>query len=298
MTLSLEKCPGLACGTGGDKRAKGNETSRNSGTDRMAAREARRPQEGWWPASWHQEGASGQLRSQAWVLWLIVVLTCARFCVVPSDLGQRGTGFAPAWCLSEETECVSSSDCSPVSPLLWDRKKSRQNGLCSWELSGCLCAGAQGCEARVAPPSIRLSCAASSQNLAYEIILTLGQAFEVAYQLALQAQKSRPMGASAAETIETKSSKPVPKPRVATRKSAVRGPSRDSPRPGLTVGGHFRQLPLRKLPCPSGSCPESSPGLQDPPTWRGQLATLVGVLLGRLARPRPPRAAERRRRTP
>uniref|UniRef100_A0A8C4PU44 Ankyrin repeat and sterile alpha motif domain containing 1A n=1 Tax=Equus asinus asinus TaxID=83772 RepID=A0A8C4PU44_EQUAS len=58
-------------------------------------------------------------------------------------------------------------------------------------------------------------------NLTYEIILTLGQAFEVAYQLALQAQKSRPLGASAAEMIETKSSKPVPKPRVGMRKSAV-----------------------------------------------------------------------------
>ncbi|XP_054981234.1 ankyrin repeat and SAM domain-containing protein 1A isoform X5 [Sorex araneus] len=61
-------------------------------------------------------------------------------------------------------------------------------------------------------------------NLTYEIILTLGQAFEVAYQLALQAQKSRPLGASAADTIETKSSRPVPKPRVATRKSAVPPP--------------------------------------------------------------------------
>ncbi|KAM5165812.1 ankyrin repeat and SAM domain-containing protein 1A isoform 1-T1 [Callospermophilus lateralis] len=58
-------------------------------------------------------------------------------------------------------------------------------------------------------------------NLTYEIILTLGQAFEVAYQLALQAQKSRSLGASAVEMIETKSSKPVPKPRVGTRKSAV-----------------------------------------------------------------------------
>uniref|UniRef100_A0A2I3TMK5 Ankyrin repeat and sterile alpha motif domain containing 1A n=1 Tax=Pan troglodytes TaxID=9598 RepID=A0A2I3TMK5_PANTR len=58
-------------------------------------------------------------------------------------------------------------------------------------------------------------------NLTYEIILTLGQAFEVAYQLALQAQKSRATGASAAEMIETKSSKPVPKPRVGVRKSAV-----------------------------------------------------------------------------
>uniref|UniRef100_A0A8C6GL92 Ankyrin repeat and SAM domain-containing protein 1A n=1 Tax=Mus spicilegus TaxID=10103 RepID=A0A8C6GL92_MUSSI len=58
-------------------------------------------------------------------------------------------------------------------------------------------------------------------NLTYEIILTLGQAFEVAYQLALQAQKSRTMAASAASMIETKSSKPVPKPRVSMRKSAV-----------------------------------------------------------------------------
>ncbi|KAG8512123.1 Ankyrin repeat and SAM domain-containing protein 1A, partial [Galemys pyrenaicus] len=64
-------------------------------------------------------------------------------------------------------------------------------------------------------------------NLTYEIILTLGQAFEVAYQLALQAQKSRPMGASAAETIETKSSKPVPKPRVGMRKSALEPPDAD-----------------------------------------------------------------------
>ncbi|XP_037741185.1 ankyrin repeat and SAM domain-containing protein 1A isoform X5 [Chelonia mydas] len=58
-------------------------------------------------------------------------------------------------------------------------------------------------------------------NLTYEIILTLGQAFEVAYQLALQAQKSKPTGASTAEMIETKSSKPVPKPRVGMRKSAL-----------------------------------------------------------------------------
>uniref|UniRef100_A0A8C3S273 Ankyrin repeat and SAM domain-containing protein 1A n=1 Tax=Chelydra serpentina TaxID=8475 RepID=A0A8C3S273_CHESE len=58
-------------------------------------------------------------------------------------------------------------------------------------------------------------------NLTYEIILTLGQAFEVAYQLALQAQKSKPTSASAAEMIETKSSKPVPKPRVGVRKSAL-----------------------------------------------------------------------------
>ncbi|XP_034979225.1 ankyrin repeat and SAM domain-containing protein 1A isoform X11 [Zootoca vivipara] len=58
-------------------------------------------------------------------------------------------------------------------------------------------------------------------NLTYEIILTLGQAFEVAYQLALQAQKSKPPGALTAEMIETKSSKPVPKPRASMRKSAL-----------------------------------------------------------------------------
>ncbi|KFO23146.1 Ankyrin repeat and SAM domain-containing protein 1A [Fukomys damarensis] len=64
-------------------------------------------------------------------------------------------------------------------------------------------------------------------NLTYEIILTLGQAFEVAYQLALQAQKSRPMGAAVAEMIETKASKPVPKPRVCMRKSALEPPDMD-----------------------------------------------------------------------
>ncbi|XP_075835796.1 ankyrin repeat and SAM domain-containing protein 1A isoform X5 [Microtus pennsylvanicus] len=68
-------------------------------------------------------------------------------------------------------------------------------------------------------------------NLTYEIILTLGQAFEVAYQLALQAQKSRTMGASAAAVIETKSSKPVPKPRVGVRKSALEPPDSDQEAP-------------------------------------------------------------------
>uniref|UniRef100_A0A3Q3KGH5 Ankyrin repeat and sterile alpha motif domain containing 1A n=1 Tax=Monopterus albus TaxID=43700 RepID=A0A3Q3KGH5_MONAL len=62
-------------------------------------------------------------------------------------------------------------------------------------------------------------------NLTYEIILTLGQAFEVAYQLALQAQRTKqhqnvPAGASS-EVIETKSSRPVPKPRGSVRKSAA-----------------------------------------------------------------------------
>ncbi|XP_051913144.1 ankyrin repeat and SAM domain-containing protein 1A-like isoform X8 [Hippocampus zosterae] len=60
-------------------------------------------------------------------------------------------------------------------------------------------------------------------NLTYEIILTLGQAFEVAYQLALQAQRTKqqqilPAGA-ASELIETKSSRPVPKPRGSVRRS-------------------------------------------------------------------------------
>uniref|UniRef100_A0A8C6GM30 Ankyrin repeat and SAM domain-containing protein 1A n=1 Tax=Mus spicilegus TaxID=10103 RepID=A0A8C6GM30_MUSSI len=68
-------------------------------------------------------------------------------------------------------------------------------------------------------------------NLTYEIILTLGQAFEVAYQLALQAQKSRTMAASAASMIETKSSKPVPKPRVSMRKSALEPPDSDQEAP-------------------------------------------------------------------
>ncbi|XP_068599545.1 ankyrin repeat and SAM domain-containing protein 1A-like [Brachionichthys hirsutus] len=61
-------------------------------------------------------------------------------------------------------------------------------------------------------------------NLTYEIILTLGQAFEVAYQLALQAQRTRqqqtPPGGPGSELIETKSSRPVAKPRGSARKSA------------------------------------------------------------------------------
>ncbi|XP_035864374.1 ankyrin repeat and SAM domain-containing protein 1A-like isoform X15 [Sander lucioperca] len=61
-------------------------------------------------------------------------------------------------------------------------------------------------------------------NLTYEIILTLGQAFEVAYQLALQAQRTKqhqnlPVGPGS-EVIETKSSRPVPKPRGSVRKSS------------------------------------------------------------------------------
>ncbi|XP_075955861.1 ankyrin repeat and SAM domain-containing protein 1A isoform X7 [Anarhichas minor] len=61
-------------------------------------------------------------------------------------------------------------------------------------------------------------------NLTYEIILTLGQAFEVAYQLALQAQRTKqhqnlPL-VPGSEVIETKSSRPVPKPRGSVRKSS------------------------------------------------------------------------------
>ncbi|XP_013865973.1 ankyrin repeat and SAM domain-containing protein 1A isoform X11 [Austrofundulus limnaeus] len=60
-------------------------------------------------------------------------------------------------------------------------------------------------------------------NLTYEIILTLGQAFEVAYQLALQAQRTKQQqnlpGGAGSEVIETRSSRPVPKPRGSVRKS-------------------------------------------------------------------------------
>ncbi|KAM4881533.1 ankyrin repeat and sterile alpha motif domain-containing protein 1B isoform 5-T5 [Thomomys bottae] len=57
-------------------------------------------------------------------------------------------------------------------------------------------------------------------NLAYEIILTLGQAFEVAYQLALQARKGG-HSSTLPESFENKPSKPVPKPRVSIRKSVA-----------------------------------------------------------------------------
>uniref|UniRef100_A0A3Q0QUT2 Ankyrin repeat and sterile alpha motif domain containing 1B n=1 Tax=Amphilophus citrinellus TaxID=61819 RepID=A0A3Q0QUT2_AMPCI len=63
-------------------------------------------------------------------------------------------------------------------------------------------------------------------NLAYEIILTLGQAFEVAYQLALQARKSGHGSSTLPESFDTKPSKPVPKPRINIRKS-MEQPSMD-----------------------------------------------------------------------
>ncbi|KAJ3612685.1 hypothetical protein NHX12_020950, partial [Muraenolepis orangiensis] len=56
-------------------------------------------------------------------------------------------------------------------------------------------------------------------NLAYEIILTLGQAFEVAYQLALQARKTGHGSSTLPESFDTKGGKPVPKPRVNIRKT-------------------------------------------------------------------------------
>ncbi|KAM9246764.1 ankyrin repeat and sterile alpha motif domain-containing protein 1B isoform 3-T3 [Leptosomus discolor] len=61
-------------------------------------------------------------------------------------------------------------------------------------------------------------------NLAYEIILTLGQAFEVAYQLALQARKGG-HSSTLPESFENKPSKPIPKPRVSIRKSVQIDPA-------------------------------------------------------------------------
>ncbi|XP_072134655.1 ankyrin repeat and SAM domain-containing protein 1A-like isoform X12 [Mobula birostris] len=67
-------------------------------------------------------------------------------------------------------------------------------------------------------------------NLTYEIILTLGQAFEVAYQLALQAQKPPQisLATAEAESTEARTSKPVPKPRSSMRKSAIDNIDQDS----------------------------------------------------------------------
>uniref|UniRef100_A0A8C6G2L9 Ankyrin repeat and sterile alpha motif domain containing 1B n=1 Tax=Moschus moschiferus TaxID=68415 RepID=A0A8C6G2L9_MOSMO len=75
-------------------------------------------------------------------------------------------------------------------------------------------------------------------NLAYEIILTLGQAFEVAYQLALQARKGG-HSSTLPESFENKPSKPIPKPRVSIRKSV------DLLHAGHT--GHQRQTEERKF---------------------------------------------------
>ncbi|KAF3859249.1 hypothetical protein F7725_021647 [Dissostichus mawsoni] len=53
---------------------------------------------------------------------------------------------------------------------------------------------------------------ATNKNLAYEIILTLGQAFEVAYQLALQARKSGHGSSTLPESFDSKPSKPMEQP--------------------------------------------------------------------------------------
>lgn len=82
------------------------------------------------------------------------------------------------------------------------------------------------------------------QNLAYEIILTLGQAFEVAYQLALQARKGG-HSSTLPESFENKPSKPIPKPRVSIRKSVV---SRKDTEVLKTVSGRERGCsPARPL---------------------------------------------------
>ena len=126
------------------------------------------------------------------------------------------------------------------------------------------CAGSEaGGRQGGAAPSLLTLCPASSQNLTYEIILTLGQAFEVAYQLALQAQKARPIGASATEVIETRSSKPVPKPRAGVRKSAVRG---SRPREGRVEGLFLLQAPRAAAVTPPVSvCFAPRPRCRRPP---------------------------------
>ncbi|XP_069827549.1 ankyrin repeat and SAM domain-containing protein 1A isoform X2 [Dendropsophus ebraccatus] len=61
-------------------------------------------------------------------------------------------------------------------------------------------------------------------NQAYEIILTLGQAFEVAYQLAIQAQKSRHP-----EQVVSRPSKPIPKPRGSIRRQHIESSECEQP---------------------------------------------------------------------
>uniref|UniRef100_A0AAY4CHL3 Ankyrin repeat and sterile alpha motif domain containing 1A n=1 Tax=Denticeps clupeoides TaxID=299321 RepID=A0AAY4CHL3_9TELE len=79
-------------------------------------------------------------------------------------------------------------------------------------------------------------------NLTYEIILTLGQAFEVAYQLTLQAQRTKQQqqqgvaGSLGSEVIDTKSSRPVPKPRGNIKSSH------------LLDANHWKSTPQRNEP--------------------------------------------------
>lgn len=61
------------------------------------------------------------------------------------------------------------------------------------------------------------------QTQTYEIILTLGQAFEVAYQMAIQtrARQYVPPTSLPSEVIETKTSRPVSQSWSSMRRSAV-----------------------------------------------------------------------------
>ncbi|XP_022531278.2 ankyrin repeat and SAM domain-containing protein 1A isoform X3 [Astyanax mexicanus] len=88
----------------------------------------------------------------------------------------------------------------------------------------------------------------------YEIILTLGQAFEVAYQMALQAQKARRHSSyvgPASEIIETKTSRPTSQYRNSTRRSMVISPTPCpfyGTRGGRCVG--WRPVPQSYVPLP------------------------------------------------
>lgn len=117
----------------------------------------------------------------------------------------------------------------------------------------------------------------SPKNLTYEIILTLGQAFEVAYQLALQAQRAKPLGAAAGEMIETKSSKPVPKPRAGMRKSAVRmcGPAGCRERLAWSELGFLLGTTCLNLPLRGGGTPD----VDTVPVASGTAAVAVSVAL-------------------
>lgn len=123
------------------------------------------------------------------------------------------------------------------------------------------------------------------QNLAYEIILTLGQAFEVAYQLALQARKGG-HSSTLPESFENKPSKPIPKPRVSIRKSVVSrrdgGGRCRTPPAGLGVcysGPAWRRCHLG----PRSPCARPSPWL--PP---GTLSLVPAVWEGLASKPEVP----------
>lgn len=62
-----------------------------------------------------------------------------------------------------------------------------------------------------------------TQTQTYEIILTLGQAFEVAYQMAVQSRARQyvPPSSLVSEVVETKSSRPVSQSWSGMRRSAV-----------------------------------------------------------------------------